>query len=422
MSANAIRGLDPCVHCGFCLQNCPTYRETHVEGDSPRGRVLLMRGLEDGTLSIAEPELGAHLDRCLGCRACETACPAGVEYGMALETTRHLLSEVRPTPLVARLLNATMAEALVREPLLLAARLFRPISGAFSGKSQLGFLFGMLAATRPWSLEGEEERGASVETLFTSENFPVGTSAPPVALFEGCVMSGLLSHVHAATARTLVANGFSISSVTTQVCCGALHTHAGQREKALELARQNVRAFAADPQCLIAVNSAGCGAMLKDYGKLLAGDPLEQEALALASRVRDVSELLAEKGPRQGKSVRLRVAYDPPCHLHHAQCITDAPLAVLNSVPGIERVVHSDSEMCCGSAGSYSFSQSALSRAVLDRKVTSILAAEPDIVATGNPGCIMQIGAGLAAAGSELSVVHPVEILDRSYARAGYYQ
>lgn len=422
MSAQAFRGLDPCVHCGFCLQNCPTYRETHVEGDSPRGRILLLRGLEEGTLSIAEPELALHLNRCLGCRACEPVCPAGVEYGMALETARHMLSEVHPTPLVARLLNAIMAEAMVREPLLLAARIFRPLSPVLSGKSQLGFLFGMLAATRPLSLEGEKEPGTNIEGRFASPPPPTEGAAPSVTLFEGCVMSGLLSHVHKATERTLVANGFSLSSASTQVCCGALHTHAGQREKALELARQNVRAFAENPQSVIAVNSAGCGAMLKDYGKLLAGDPLEKEALVFASRVRDVSELLADEGPRQGKPVRLRVAYDPPCHLHHAQGITDAPLSVLNAVPGIERVVHADSEMCCGSAGSYSFTQSALSRAVLDRKVSSILASEPDIVATGNPGCIMQIGAGLKAAGSKLAVVHPVELLDRSYARAGFYE
>jgi glycolate oxidase iron-sulfur subunit len=381
-----------------------------------------MRGLAEGTLSITEPDLGLHLNRCLGCRACEPVCPAGVEYGMALEAARDMLSEVRPTPLVARVLNASMANALVREPLLLAARMFRPLAPAFSGKSQLGFLFGMLAATRPWSLDAEEARGAGLENVSGLAPLPTDASTPPVALFEGCVMSGLLSHVHRATERTLIANGFSFVRVPQQVCCGALHAHAGQREKALELARQNVRAFAEMPESIIALNSAGCGAMLKDYGKLLAGDPLEQEALALASRVRDVSELLADKGPREGKSVRLRVAYDPPCHLHHAQGITEAPLAVLNAVPGIERVVHSDAELCCGSAGSYSFTQSALSRAVLDRKVSSILASEPDIVATGNPGCIMQIGAGLAAVGSKLSVVHPVEILDRSYARAGYYK
>jgi glycolate oxidase iron-sulfur subunit len=161
--------------------------------------------------------------------------------------------------------------------------------------------------------------------------------------------------------------------------------------------------------------------MLKEYGELLAGEPLEQEAISMARRVKDVAELLEERGPRQGMPVRLRVAYDPPCHLLHAQGVADAPLAVLDAVPGIEHVAHADAEMCCGSAGSYSFTQFALSRDVLERKVDSLLASEADIVASGNPGCIMQIGAGLNAAGSSLSVVHPVEILDRSYARAGFY-
>jgi len=263
--------------------------------------------------------------------------------------------------------------------------------------------------------------GTDRESIASAETVPEHKPGPPIALFEGCVMSGLLSHVHSATERTLSANGFELSSVPDQSCCGALHGHAGQRDHAIALARKNVVAFAKHPDCIIAVNSAGCGAMLKEYGKLLAGDSLEQEAIALASRVRDVAELLAERGPRRGKPVRLRVAYDPPCHLLHAQGISDAPLALLKAVPNIEHVTHADAEMCCGSAGSYSFTQSDLSHEVLDRKVKSILAVEPDMIATGNPGCIMQIGAGLAAAGSKMSVVHPVEILDQSYARAGYY-
>ena len=419
MTGKAFRGLDPCVHCGFCLQNCPTYRETNIEGESPRGRILLMRGVERGTLKITEPELAYHLDRCLGCRSCEPVCPSGVKYGGALEATRDLLSEVRPTPLAARVINAVMAEGMLRKPLLMLARMVRPFATMASGKSQLGFLFGMLAATRPWSAPDGFEGGAGLPVPPSSSSET--ESGPSVALFEGCVMSGLMSHVHAATVRTLTANGFDVRSVSGQACCGALHAHAGQREQAMELARQNVAAFGEEPDSIIAVNSAGCGAMLKEYGQLLAGDPLEHDAIALAARVRDVSELLAERGPRKGKPVKIKVAYDPPCHLLHAQGISDAPLAILSAVPGLERVHHVDAEMCCGSAGSFSFTQSELSRSVLDKKVRALVAADPDIVATGNPGCIMQIGAGFAAAGRKVAVVHPVEILDRSYARAGYY-
>jgi len=279
----------------------------------------------------------------------------------------------------------------------------------------------MISATRPWSPNHADNLGTNLETIPYADPGTPKKQGTKVVLFEGCVMSGLLSHVHAATERTLKANGFEILPLAGQACCGALHSHAGQREHAMALARKNVAAFAENPDSIVAVNSAGCGAMLKEYGKLLAGDDREEEAVALASRVRDVSELLEERGPRRGKPVKLRVAYDPPCHLMHAQGISDAPLALLNAVPGLERVAHADAEMCCGSAGSYSFTQSDLSREVLDRKVKSILEAAPDIVATGNPGCIMQIGAGIAAARSNISVVHPIEILDRSYARAGYY-
>jgi glycolate oxidase iron-sulfur subunit len=380
-----------------------------------------MRSVSRGILDIADQDLVSHLDRCLGCQACEPVCPSGVEYADALAAARDLLADVRPIPIVARALNAIMAEPLLRKPVLLAARLIRPFVSPLSGRSRIGYLFGMLSATRPWSFEGGNESGTSLDSVSMSAKDPAHESGPPVALFEGCVMSGLLGHVHAATERTLAANGFVVTAVSGQACCGALHSHAGQRDQAIALARQNVAAFAEYPDCIIAVNSAGCGAMLKEYGTLLAGDPLEPNAIALASRVRDVAELLAERGPRQGKPVRLRVVYDPPCHLLHAQGISDAPLAILKAVPGLEHVAHADAEMCCGSAGSYSFTQSELSSQVLDRKVKSVLAAEPDVIATGNPGCIMQIGAGLAAAGSALSVVHPVEILDRSYARAGFY-
>jgi glycolate oxidase iron-sulfur subunit len=183
----------------------------------------------------------------------------------------------------------------------------------------------------------------------------------------------------------------------------------------------NVAAFAAYPDAIVAVNSAGCAAMLKEYGRLLTGDPLESEAVALSGRVQDVCELLAEAGPREGAKIRLRVAYDPPCHLLHAQGIQEAPLRILNSVPGLECVQPRAAELCCGSAGTYSLTETVLSRAVLTQKTAALREVEPDLVASGNPGCIMQIGAGLAVHGSELRVVHPVEILDWSYQEAGVY-
>ncbi len=417
MNTPPISGLDPCVHCGFCLQACPTYLATGDESDSPRGRIVLMRSLARGSLSTTEPTLAFHLDRCLGCLACEPVCPSDVRYGTALEATRALIAQSRPVPLVARMVNAVMADRRLRRPLLGLARLVRPVAGVLAGQSRLGFAFGMLRATengQRWGKQGQKTEKASLPA-------PSASSAPSALLFTGCIMEGLFSHVHEATHRTLSANGYRSTRVPHQGCCGALHAHTGEHDKAVDLARRNVAAFADCPESVIAVNSAGCGAMLKEYGRLLAGDPLEPEAVALSQRVRDVSQLLASRETRRGHTLALKVAYDPPCHLLHAQRIADAPRALLASIPGIEMVQHRDAAMCCGSAGSYSLTQVGLSRTVLEDKVNALIAADPDVVATGNPGCIMQIGAGLAAVGSSIPVVHPIEILDWSYAMAGFY-
>ena len=230
-------------------------------------------------------------------------------------------------------------------------------------------------------------------------------------------MDALFSHVHDATRRTLEANGYRVLEVQRQACCGALHAHAGDHQGAATLARANVAAF--DGADFIVVNSAGCGALLKDYGHLLA-TPV---SAAFASRVRDVSELLAERGPRPGAAIERDVAYDAPCHLQHAQRIHEAPLAVLGAIPGLRLQLLPGFDRCCGSAGIYSMLEPAMSRAVLDDKIASIAAASPRpaTIATGNPGCLMQIGAGLLAAGLEIDVRHPVELLDESYRRAGLY-
>jgi len=232
-------------------------------------------------------------------------------------------------------------------------------------------------------------------------------------------MDTLFGHVHAATRRTLEANGYEVREVAGQGCCGALHEHAGDRATAATLATRNVAALL-DRADYIAVNSAGCGALLKDYGHLLGTD----EGQRFGAKVRDVSELLAERGPVPGAPVEFEVAYDAPCHLQHAQRVHSAPLAVLDAVPGLRLRVLPGSERCCGSAGIYSVLNPELARAVLDDKISTFRNARPrlDAVATGNPGCLMQIGAGLRAAGLKMPVVHPVEILDWSYAKAGMYK
>jgi glycolate oxidase iron-sulfur subunit len=228
-------------------------------------------------------------------------------------------------------------------------------------------------------------------------------------LFRGCVMDGLFPHVHAATIRTLTVNGYSVHEVPGQVCCGALHAHAGLHAAAQARARVNQTAFGGGDTPIV-VNSAGCGAMLKQ------GRP------EFAARVRDVTELLAARGPAPGAPLALRVAYNAPCHLLHAQRIAAAPLAVLRAVPGIELRETADSAQCCGSAGLYTLLEPELSRAVLAPKLALLLEAPPDVVATGNPGCVMQLGAGLRATGAAVAVRHPVELLDASYRAAGFYE
>lgn len=265
-------------------------------------------------------------------------------------------------------------------------------------------------------MEGWGTRGPAPQSLHPS------IPRAPVVIFSGCIQHELFGHVNAAAARTLAVNGFTVVEAPAQGCCGALHAHAGDLEGARALARANVRALSGQPDALIAATAAGCGAALRGYGDLLEGDPLAETARALATRVRDVTELLAEAGPRTGGEVRARAAYDAPCHLLHAQRVDAAPLAVLAAVPGVEIVAHAEAEVCCGSAGIYSLLQPSLSHAVLRRKLEALTSAEPDVVVTGNPGCAMQIAAGLAAARAGTAVAHPVEVLDASYRRAGYYR
>ena len=411
MSAPALAGLDPCVHCGFCLQSCPTYLVTSDEADSPRGRIVLMRSMASGRLDRADPTVALHLDRCLGCRACVPVCPSGVQYGAALEAVRHDLTSIRPIPRLVRVIHGVMGRARMRRPALAVAKLARPMARALAGRNPIRLALGMLAATTPATLaprRSQHDGGA-----------PTRSTA---VLFRGCIMEGLFSHVHDATRRVLAANGIAASDVAGQECCGALHAHAGQHDDAIALARRNVEVFATVPKdTAIVINAAGCGAMLKEYKRLLANDPLQSTAEALGDRVKDISEVLAAVGLRRGALPGLRVAYDPPCHLLHAQGVAHEPLDVLDAIDGLERISHEEAELCCGSAGSFTFSQPEISGTVLDRKIAILAEARPDVVATGNPGCIMQIGAGLRAAGLTIPVVHPVELLDASYQHAGHY-
>ena len=400
--------LDPCVHCGLCLPACPTYTATGDESDSPRGRIVLMRALERGEIPASDTGLREHLDRCLGCRGCEPACPSGVGYGRGLEAAREMLRHANGIPAKTRAMLAVFGNSALWRPVFGFARLLREtgFARAFSGHGRMGTTLAMVASTK--------SRFNPSARPSPSADRPKGT----VALFRGCVMDVLFQHVHDATRRTLEANGYRVVEAPGQACCGAPHEHAGDTASAKRLAAKNLAALGQRADYIV-INSAGCGAMVRGYDRILG----DAAAEALVSKVRDVSELLAAAGPVVGAPLAHEVAYDAPCHLQHAQKVHAEPLAVLRSIPELRLRLLPGFDRCCGGAGAYSMLQPEMSGLVLADKIASIRDAtpRPDLIATGNPGCIMQIGAGLRAAGLDLPVVHPVELLDLSYAKAGLY-
>ena len=423
--------LLPCVHCGFCLPACPTYTRLGDEADSPRGRLHLMQAVVEGRLDAGSDAFRTHIDRCLGCRACEPACPSGVEYGILLEHAREAAIEARPADLLTRMLLRVMASRRARGVFFLGGRSMRATGLAALGARLLpkGRLFGsaklglaMLASSAPWKApERQPSDRASGGTARGSAG-GAGDTHGRVGMLTGCVQEGLYDRVNQATARVLRANGFDVVPVAGQDCCGALHAHAGALAGARELARRNIDAFEAAGVDLVVVNAAGCGASMKQYGVLLENDPTHADRAArFSADVRDVNEILAEVGPRKGAAVHCRVAYDHPCHLLHAQGIRSAPLEVLGAVPGVEVRVVEQADECCGGAGIYGITHPDLGGRIGGDKVRAVIRTEADAVATPNPGCMMQIAAGLRIEGSTTGAVHPVELLDESYRRAGYY-
>jgi glycolate oxidase iron-sulfur subunit len=408
--ANEIAGIDACVHCGFCLQSCPTYLTLEDENDSPRGRIVLMRALVEGTLPVGDPDVRTHIDRCLGCRACETVCPSGVPYGQMLEATRATLTTNERNAPIARAILFAFARPALLSLAMLGGRVARAlrISALLSRlPGRFGFAMAMLESTRaPLRRSGYTPRGDGTR----------GTAT----LLTGCVMEGLFTETNRATERTLAANDYAMVHTEGQACCGALHAHAGDLETARRLARRNIAAFEASGAEYVVANAAGCGAIMKEYEHLLERDPAWRDRAAkFSTTVRDVSELLALAGPRSGAPVERTVTYDAPCHLLHAQRITSPPLRVLGAVPGLTLVPLEGSEHCCGSAGIYNLIEPDVSTTVLAPKLANIADTRASLVATGNPGCLMQIGAGLRQVGSAVRVVHPVDLLDASYGAAG---
>jgi glycolate oxidase iron-sulfur subunit len=419
--------LLPCVHCGFCLPACPTYNRLGDENDSPRGRLHLMKAVVEGRLEADSDAFQTHIDRCLGCRACEPVCPSGVEYGTLLELARETATRARRPGVLTRTLLTVMGSPVLRRAFFAGGRVVRALGLAHLGARVLpkGPLFAnaklglaMLAAT------GEGMGGVRAGSdLSVAGGAPEsGGASGSVALLEGCVQGGLFGRINGATERTLRANGYSVTVVRGQDCCGALHAHAGDLEGARRLARRNIEAFETSGVQHVVVNAAGCGAAMKEYGTLFEGDPsFAPRAAAFAARVRDVSELLVDAGPRRGAAVPCSVAYDHPCHLQHAQGLASKPLAVLSAVDGVDVRLVPGADECCGGAGIYGMTHPDLGGRIGGDKVAAVRSVGADVACTPNPGCMMQIGAGLRLEGVSGSVVHPIEILDESYQRAGYY-
>lgn len=434
--------LSHCVHCGFCLPACPTYQELGDEADSPRGRLHLMRAVVEGRLEAGDEAFQRHLDRCLGCRACETVCPSGVEYGLLLERARAVAREARPTPLPTRLLLATMASRAGGALFGMGGRLLRatglPSLAAARGPDWPTLraprtALAMLAASAPVALDRAPLPPGRPPGRGADKSREAGGPGPlpergRVALLRGCVQNQLFRRVHDATLRVLRAQGWRVEEVEGQGCCGALHAHAGDLTGARALATRNLAAFEAvlsgpDAVEVVVTNAAGCGALLRELPELMEGAPapLAAQARELATRVRDISEVVAfpPHEPVQGAPLPLKVAYDPPCHLLHAQRVADPPLRMLRAIPGLELVPLADADRCCGGAGIYGLTHPELGGEIGGGKVRAVVASGCQVLATGNPGCQMQIGAGLRMAGQDIPVVHPVELLAESYRRAG---
>jgi len=409
----AAEDLARCVHCGFCLQVCPTYLVLGMETESPRGRIHLARAVQEGRIEPT-PGVVTHFDLCLQCRACETACPSGVPYGRIMESTRALIGSRQDQPSSSKLRRLAL-RLLFAAPwrLRLCFGLLRFYQGL-----PLAPLVRRLLPTRLREVEASLPRlprrfFASTALLAEPQSTPKAT----VALLTGCVMPLTYPQTHEATVRVLARNGCRVIAPPSQRCCGALHLHNGDPEAARALARKNIDAFLASGADAIVVNAAGCGSTMKEYGELFAGDRLyEARAAAFAAKVKDVTEFLAEL-PFEAPAAAVpgRVTYQDSCHLVHAQKVRDAPRAILRSIPGLELVEMEAPDRCCGSAGIYNLTQPEMSRRLLDDKMADALATKPDVIATANPGCMLQLELGVRRSGAGQDVVHVVELLDRAY-------
>jgi glycolate oxidase iron-sulfur subunit len=420
--------IDTCVHCGFCLPSCPTYALWGEEMDSPRGRIYLMNAGLDGRTAMTGPFV-RHFDACLGCMACVTACPSGVQYAPLIEATRGQIERRYDRSFADRFFRTLIFTLfpypgrlrIALAPLALLSQVGRPFQGrrrvrpepAEPRRSTPGFFSrvrAMLELTPPVTWRALRARTAARTAAAGERRLTVG-------LLTGCVQRVVFPQVNAATVNVLSAEGCEVVAPPQQGCCGALALHAGRLDEARAFARRTIDVFERAGVERIAVNAAGCGSSMKEYGQLLADDAAWAErARAFAARVRDVSEVIAELGePRARRHpIAVKLAYHDACHLAHAQGVRQQPRDLLRSIPGVELVPLAEPDMCCGSAGIYNLVEPEAARDLGDRKAMHIDAAAADVVVTANAGCTLQIAAAARRRGKRLTILHPIELLDAS--------
>jgi glycolate oxidase iron-sulfur subunit len=406
-----------CVHCGLCLNNCPTYRLWQLEADSPRGRIRQMMLVNQGELPVSEGFVD-HIDKCLDCRSCETACPSAVNYGKLVEHARARIERDFKRPLFSRLARDFVYRRLLPYPerIAMAAKLLRIY--------QRSGLQAVARATGILKLLGLAERDLllpSVDRHFffdqLGKTFPAqGTRRARVAFFAGCVANVTFTALNEATIRVLTANGCEVVVPGGQFCCGALPAHAGVRDVARDLARWNIAAFASTNFDALVTNAAGCGSALKEYDHLFTADEPEYfAAAALAKKTRDVTEFLAALGLSASlKPISARVTYQDSCHLLHGQKIREAPRQLLRAIPSVELVELPFADICCGSAGVYNVTQTKASLDLLAEKMAYAKITNAQIIATANPGCLLQLRAGAEIHKTGQEVLHVIELLDRA--------
>ena len=448
--------LRQCIHCGFCLPTCPTYAVLGVEMDSPRGRIYQMQAVADGRLDISDDFI-EHMNCCLGCRACETACPSGVQFGKLIEAARehiqinaeqHPFSQpqqveetpdtethVHRYPIAYTLLQRFFFDIMLPSRLVLSIVFGGLKLYQRSGLQTLVHRTGLLDLLNnlPTPFQGQLKLPESLMNAAQGDIIPrqlpeitpaIGTRHYRVGFLSGCIMDQVFHDINEATIRVLTANGCEVITPQQQTCCGALHVHGGEAECGRELARQNIDVFEAYSCDAVIINSAGCGSTLKEYDHLLRDDPnYAERARIFSSKMKDISEFLAgiEMNQTMGQVERV-VAYHDACHLVHGQKIRQQPRQVLKSIPGVTLVELQEADWCCGSAGIYNITHQAMGHELLERKLTHINATGASVVATGNPGCMMQIAMGLREQGKDVTVLHPVQLLDEAYCAAGLYK